>query len=202
MMTDDTQRENNEQPEQNQFPFSGGSYVVLFDSARIEEPEARRWFAAQGQPEDLKLRGGGGYGGGVIGPVVLEGGGGGSGAVGPAGEQVGYGQGGGFLGYVLRDSDHWRVFVLAGGGGGGLTITTPEQADASEQDDAPEPEAVATTGSGFALFGLGVDVIIPIWKLAMLVGLRFGWRQAFGPPESPVRSGPFLRVIAGAQFGR
>lgn len=183
-------------PEENGFPFSGGSYVVLFDSARIAESEARRWFAEQGQPEDLKLRGGGGYGGGVIGPVVLEGGGNGNGATGAAGYQVGYGGGGGFLGYVLRDTEHWRVFVLTGGGGSGLSIAPPEQAD------APQPEDATTAGSGFALFGLGVDVIIPIWKLTVLFGVRFGWRQAFGSPESPVRSGPFLRVIAGPQFRR
>ena len=178
------------------FPFRGGSYVVLVDTTRVSREAARRWFAAQDQPEDVKLRGGGGYGGGTIGSLVLEGGGSGQGARTPEGMRQSYGQGGGLAGYVLRQDAHTRVFVLAGGGGGGVSLAR------LGADRRPEPGSVTSTGGGYALFGLGVDLIIPIWKIRLLVGVRFGWQRVFGTPDSPLRSGPFLRVVVGPQFGQ
>ena len=178
------------------FPFSGGSYVVLVDTTRVSSEAARRWFAAHDQPEDVKLRGGGGYGGGMIGPLVLEGGGSGQGARTPEGVQVGYGQGGGLLGYTLYRDARTRVFVLAGGGGGGVSAVAPGDGP------RPDPDSVTSAGGGYALFGLGVDALVPVWKIRLLIGVRVGWQQVFGTDESPLRSGPFLRVIVGPQFGQ
>ncbi len=173
-------------------------YTTLHDNA-LRLTDVRPWLEEMGVPGAAPLRGGGGGALLTAGRLTLEGSGCGSGGVHEAeGKAASYGVGQGALdlGMVLVQKRFLRVYTLAGVGGmGGGVSLRPEGGEG----------APTNTGWGSLLLrgGIGIDLVVRIWRVGVMVGLRAGYQSAAfhvqqgEGPELPAPTGWFFRVVAG-----
>ncbi|MEP0762703.1 MAG: hypothetical protein HRF48_08210 [Chloroflexota bacterium] len=173
-------------------------YVTVHDTT-LAAQAVRSWLAEMAMPGVKTMRGGGG--GTVItaGRLVIDssGYGGGNGRQTPTGEMFyGVGQGAFDLGTLIFQNRFLRIYPLlgVGGMGGGATCTT--EAGANER-------CGTQWGALLLRGGVGIDVILRVWRVGVLIGFRFGYQSAsyhlqYGDgPEIGAPEGPFFRVVGG-----
>jgi hypothetical protein len=178
-------------------------YTTLRDNT-LRLADIQPWLEGMGVPGAAPLRGGGGGALLTAGRLTLEGSGSGSGGMhetekGSA--SYGMGQGALDLGVMLVRKRFLRIYTLAGVGGmgGGISLR------AREGKGAPD-----STGWGSLLLrgGIGIDLMLPLWNLGLMVGLRVGYQSAAfhvqqgEGPELPAPTGWFFRVVAGPFVSR
>ena len=178
-------------------------YITAHDTA-LAAQAVRSWLAELAMPGVQKMRGGGGGALITTGRLVIDssGYGGGSGHLTPAGEMsYGVGQGALDLGTILFENRFLRITPLLGVGGMGGGATCATEAGANERCGT---QWVALLLRG----GVGIDLILRVWRVGVLIGFRFGYQSAschlqYGDgPEIGAPEGPFFRVVGGPFFAR
>lgn len=144
--------------------------------------------------------GGGGYMR-IRGRQVIDAGGSGGGVTSPGRNgyesSLGGGHGYFYLGYIMMQSNMFRIYPIVGTGGYGWGLN-------SEQTETPERDNKVTVGSGgvFFAFGVGADAIVSLWKLKLVFGIRVGYRLRVAKPVDGMDNpfpGFFFNVILGHQ---
>lgn len=121
-------------------------------------------------------------------------------------ERVAFSSGDGSLdtGVILVRSRALRIFTLAGISGTASSIQREGLSTGNGHGDTSS----SSWGTGSLQVGIGLDLIIPLWRLKLLLGVRTGYRyallsaQAGEGPQIDLPTGPFFRVVSGLHFGR
>ncbi len=173
-------------------------YVTVHDTT-LAAQAVRSWLAEMAMPGMKAMRGGGGGALVTTGRLVIDSSsyGGGNGRQTPAGEMsYGVGQGAFDLGTIVFQNRFLRIYPLLGVGGMGGGATCAADAGANER-------CGAQWGALLLRGGVGIDVILRVWRVGVLIGFRFGYQSApchlqYGDgPEIGAPEGPFFRVVGG-----
>jgi|GEM_PF-6910419 len=187
--------------------YSGGYSIVRRDSGSRTDYDA--FFEHAGHlPIHASDRGGGGGGGGIYqrGRLLLDSGGSGQGysretddAILSKGEGLGYVD----LGLIALRGRWLRIFPLIGFGGLGSGASV---LDKRSMEDEKKEIANMSASAAEAHIGLGADVLLPVARWRLVVGVRVGYRLfnlEFNrdPARSvdPRATGFYWRVIAGLE---
>lgn len=185
-------------PERSKRQAALAGYTALQDTT-LRLADVRPWLEGMGVPGAACLRGGGGGALLTAGRLALEGSGSGSGGIHQAeGKTASYGVGQGALdlGVMVVQKRFLRVYPLigVGGMGGGVSVRSSEGEGASD-----------STGWGSLLLrgGIGIDLVLRVWRVGVMIGLRVGYQSAAfhvqqgEGPELPAPTGWFFRVVTG-----
>ncbi len=178
-------------------------YATVQDSTLMTDAMTT-WLKEQGLPRVHAMPGGGGGAAITAGRLVIDGCGGGAGDVEAIdGGELSYGGGyGAFdIGFIVAQNRFFRIYPLVGVGGMG---------GGASRDMTAEDDSSTSSGWGAALFrgGIGIDFMLKVWRVGVLVGLRFGYQsgafhaQSGDGPEIDTPEGPFFRIIVGPHFVR
>lgn len=177
---------------------SVAGYVTLQDTTLVS-PAVQSWLGRMRAAGAEPLKGGGGGAVSTVGRLVIDGSGSGSGSV----QQTetgtvsyGMGQGAFDVGIVLFQNRFLRVYPLAGVGGMGGGASQRSDEGARTED---------STGWGSILLrgGIGIDLMLRVWHVGAMVGLRLGYQSAAfhvqqgEGPEMGTPAGWFFRAVIG-----
>ncbi|QPC84207.1 hypothetical protein G4Y79_07490 [Phototrophicus methaneseepsis] len=183
-----------------------GGFTIL-KRATPGRTEWASWFDHNGMAPVTSDDTGGGGGGGYLmqlGHFVLNAGGSGQGHSRETESHIArLGDGQGFVdaGYVVVQQPYFRIFPLMGFGG---FFGRAQIIDKSSLDDAILDKESLSMGAAGMYLGVGLDILIPVWRFRLVVGLRVGYRLAnFGFNHNRAQSfdpnarGFFTRLIGG-----
>lgn len=183
-------------PDRRQRTASLAGYATLRDTT-LASSAVRSWLETESAPGTPPLQGGGGGALITTGRLVMESSGSGSGSVRQTESgtsSLGVGQGAFDLGVILFQKRWLRVYPLVGVGGMGGGVAA-----------RGDGERAGSTGWGSLLWrgGVGIDLMLRLWRVGVMAGLRLGYQSAAlhvqqgDGPDMAAPGGWFFRVVAG-----
>lgn len=108
---------------------------------------------------------------------------------------AGHGHGGASFGYVVKETRILRIYPLVGIGGGGSGVVGMKK-------ESPSKDRIDIGGGGMLVWiGLGVDLRLPLGKIALVLGFRSGVHIPVVGDKEQIYKGPFMRWNIGVEWG-